>query len=153
MSYIPTLCDGCHRVSLTSMQGLSERPPECARCSQELRVIPSRSYTAEDVEIFDELCETVGVNLSALEAYRLSVQVDKALASGIMDRVFEPLVLRWPGLIPLLVVVGASPTRQRRSLQMLKTIFEALSMTRRSGSMARVDDLPATPAVARVPPR
>jgi hypothetical protein len=151
MSYIPTLCDGCHRVSLMSMQGLSERPLECARCSQEPRVIPSRSYTAEDVEIFDELCEIVGVNLPALEAYRLSFQVERALASGSMDRVFEPLVLRWPGLVPLLA--GANATRQRRSLQMLKTIFEALSMTRRSGSMARVDDLPAMPAVARVPPR
>jgi hypothetical protein len=139
MMYLPTLCDGCHRVSLQSAGGLAEQAQPCSECQGRLRVVPSRSYSADDLEVFDELSQTVGVNISALEAYRLSVEVEKALASRVMDRIFEPLVLRWPGLVPLLVVVGANPERQRRSLQMLKTIFEALSMTRRSGTMPAVD--------------
>jgi hypothetical protein len=139
MMYLPTLCDGCHRVSLQSAQGLAEQAPECSECHERLRVVPSRAYSSNDLEVFDELSQTVGANLSALEAYRLSVEVEKALASRVMDRIFEPLVLRWPGLVPLLVVVGANPERQRRSLQMLKTIFEALSITRRSGTMPAVD--------------
>jgi hypothetical protein len=145
MSFIPTLCDGCSRLSLKNMQALAEHTLECSECQEPLRVIPSRSYTARDVEAFDELTQTVGINLSALEAYRFSVEVERALASGIMDRIFEPLVLRWPGLVPQLVVVGADPSRQRRSLQMLKTIFEALSTTRRSGTMRRVDGSPPMP--------
>ena len=139
MMYLPTLCDGCHRVSLQSAQGLAEQAPACSECGEQLRVVPSRSYSADDLEVFDELSQTVGANLSALEAFRLSVEIDKALASRVMDRIFEPLVLRWPGLVPLLVVVGSNPERQRRSLQMLKTIFEALSITRRSGTMPAVD--------------
>lgn len=149
MMYLPTLCDGCHRVSLQSAQGLIEEAPKCSECQERLRVIPSRSYSPDDFEVFDELSQTVGINLSALEAYRLSVEVEKALASGTMDRILEPLVLRWPGLVPLLVVVGANPDRQRRSLQMLKTIFEALSTTRRSGTMP----LPAADVSALAKPR
>jgi hypothetical protein len=118
---------------------LAEQAQPCPECQGRLRVVPSRSYSADDLEVFDELSQTVGVNISALEAYRLSVEVEKALASRVMDRIFEPLVLRWPALVPLLVVVGANRERQRRSLQMLKTIFEALSMTRRSGTMPAVD--------------
>jgi hypothetical protein len=139
MSYLPALCDSCGDVSLYSEKTAQKTSLECPRCHEMPRVIPSRSYTVHDVEIFAELSETVGHSLSALEAYHLSVEVEKALSSSRLDSVFEPLVLRWPGLVPLFVVVGSNVSRQKRSLQMLKTIFDALSLTRRSGTMVRAD--------------
>jgi hypothetical protein len=147
MSYLPTLCDGCHRVSLESFSGFIAGAPECRSCGQELRVIPSRNYSAKDVQLFNELMEVVGTHLSALEAAHFSVALQKALASGSWARLFEPLARRWPGLVPLLV---SGPHTSRRSLQMLKTIFDALSLTRASGMMSSRDISPAPSPLARV---
>src|SRR5215207_3718888 len=147
MSYIPALCDSCHRVALVSLSGFIDREPECSSCGQALRVIPSRNYSAKDVPMFSELTEAVGTHLLPLEAAQFSVVLQKTLASGSMAGLFEPLALRWPGLVPLLVS-GAHTSR--RSLQMLKTIFDALSLTRASGMMSSRDISPAPSPLARV---
>jgi hypothetical protein len=127
MQYIPALCDGCHRVSLESSSSFIEDAPECAHCARALRVIPSRNYCEKDVQLFTELTEAVGAQLFPRDAAHFSIALEKALASDSLERVFEPLVMRWPGLVPLLVS-GAHTSR--RSLQMLKTVFDALSLTR-----------------------
>jgi hypothetical protein len=150
MSCVPTLCDGCQRVSLQSAQSVAAGPVRCSVCNEPLRVVPSRSYSDHDIESFDDLSQTVGGNLSALEAYRLSVELDNALTSRTWDRMLEALVLRWPGLVPQLVFVGVDSARQRRSLQMLKTIFDAFSLTRRSGTMLGAAEMTESSSPVRV---
>jgi hypothetical protein len=137
MSYLPALCDACKSVLLYSEQSASGRRMQCSRCREMPRVIPSRSYSVHDVETFAELSETVGGTVSPLEAYHLSIELESALAAGKLDRVLEPLVRRWPGLLPLFVVIGANIGRQRHSLQMLKTIFDGLSLTNSGATPSR----------------
>lgn len=142
MSYVPTLCEGCGRVSLVGMQAFSQTAPECQRCHHPLRVIPSRIYNASELELFRELSETVAESTAPNEAYRLATAVGEALWSGRFAETFDLLVVRWPLLVPLRVVVGSSRERQQHVLEMLKTIFEALAITRRSGIMPAVDAPP-----------
>ncbi len=140
MSYLPTLCDGCHRASLVSVRDFQHGPPLCARCSQELRVIPSCSYTQGDVALFDELSETVAEGcVTASDAQQLGRDVAQALWAGTFNEGFESLAARLPGLLPLQLVIGTNARGQQRVFQMLKTIFDALTLTRRSGTMTAVN--------------
>lgn len=150
MSCVPTLCDGCPRVSLHSAQSLAVGPVCCSVCNQPLRVVPGRSYSDHDIESFDDLSQTVAGTLSPLEASRLSVELDNALTSRTWARILEALVLRWPGLVPQLVFVGVDTARQRHSLQMLKTIFDAFSLTRRSSTMLGAAEMTESSSPARV---
>jgi hypothetical protein len=147
MSFIPTLCDGCHRVSLERLDAAAASAAKCSRCGEALRVVPSRSYASQDLRLFEELSATVGGDISAEEAYRLSLELERALSLGNFERLFEPLVVRWPGLVSMLV--GANVARQRRSLQMLKTIFDALALTLGSGTMLSEPASPVPSALSR----
>lgn len=132
MSLIPTLCDACCRARLVSLKVLNAQAPQCASCGQGLRVIPSRSYATADLKLFDELSEAVADSVSPLDAYSWSTLMEKALWSGQFEKAFDTLVVRWPGLVPLRIVVGTNRAQQQRVLQMIQTIFDALALTRRS---------------------
>jgi len=135
MSFVPTICDACCRVSLLGLHEFSRDTPSCTRCNQELRVIPSRSYAETDVELFDELSETVAHSVSRLDAQRLAQDIDGRLMAGSVTKAFDALVVRWPALLPVRLATGANVKRQQRILQIFKTIFEALAMTRQSGTI------------------
>lgn len=122
-----------------ALQDLRQPSQDCARCGQALRIIPSCNYAAADVELFDELNETVAVSLAPVAAHKLAVEVDKALASRTFAEAFDALVRRWPGLVPLRLSIGGNKVRQQLVLQILKTIFEAVAISRCSGTMRSVD--------------
>lgn len=95
--------------------------------------MPSCSYKATDVALFDELSDAVSGGLSALEAQHLAMALEDALRAGVSSPMFEALTNRWLNLIPLMFVTGKNQDQQRRVLIMLKTIFEAVASSRRSG--------------------
>ena len=133
MSFVPTLCDLCCRARLVDLRDFRERTtPQCPRCGEVLRVVPSPTYTIGDVELFDELSETVADSVSPLDAQHWSGLVEQALWSGTFAKILDSLVVRWPGLAPLRTVVGTNRAQQQRVLQILKTILAALALTRRS---------------------
>jgi len=142
MAHLPTICDGCGRVTLTPFAGSDAQPPDCPHCAGARRVVPSCSYTQSDIALFDELSDAVTEGLDPIEAQRLGHELSHALWSGTTLEVFDALASRWPSLMPLVLVTGRNETHQRRVLLMLKTIFEAVSLTRRSGTVATT--VPAT---------
>lgn len=98
--------------------------------------MPSCSYTLADVALFEELSEAVMEGLTPLEAEYLGMEVGRALWAGTMSEAFDMLSLRWASLIPLVLVTGENQNQRRRLLLMLKTIFEATALTRRSGTVS-----------------
>ncbi len=136
MAHLPTICDGCGRVSLTPFAGTDAQPPDCPHCAGARRVVPSCSYGQADIALFDELSEAVTEGLDPIEGQRLGHELSHALWSGTTGEIFDGLASRWPSLMPLVLATGNNQGHQRRLLLMLKTIFEAVSLTRRSGTVA-----------------
>jgi len=140
MSYLPTICDKCRRLSLVASGALREQCPTCPWCAEPLRVVPSCSYRAADLPLFRELSDTVteGV-VGAMEASSLANRVRAALWSGSYRPELETLATRLPGLVPQLVAMGQNRMAQHHTLQLLRTIFEAVASTRSvSGVMTAV---------------
>src|SRR6185369_15987926 len=81
ISRMPMICAACSQLSLVRYGG-SDPAPSCRHCVAPLRVVPSCSYTDADVELFEELNETVAHNLQPLDAYSLAIEVEHALCSG-----------------------------------------------------------------------
>jgi threonine dehydrogenase-like Zn-dependent dehydrogenase len=117
---------------------LAASAPECTQCGSTLRVVPSRSYAASEVTLFDELSQTVATSISSVEAQQLGEKVAHALRGRSFDDCIETLSQRWPALLPLQLVTGGNLVAQHRVLHMLKTIFDALALARRSGFMSAV---------------
>lgn len=140
MSYLPTICDKCRRLSLVASKGMQEQWPTCPGCVEPLRVVPSCSYRATDLQLFRELSDTVAEGVvGATEASSLAQRVRAALWSGAYRPELETLVTRLPGLVPQLVAMGQNRMVQHHNLQLLRTIFEAVASTRSaSGIMAAV---------------
>jgi hypothetical protein len=151
MSYLPTCCEVCSRIALVALPKSAQGMANCSVCSGELRVIPSRSYAATEVELFEELSETVTDGLSPLDAYRLSEEVARILWSGSFGENLNTMASRWPALLPLQTIVGNNVRGQQRVLQMLKTIFDALATSRRSEVVAAVGSGPAHHVSATAP--
>jgi hypothetical protein len=135
MAHLPTVCDGCARVTLTPFTGSDGHPPDCPHCGGARSVVPSCNYAQADVALFDELSEAVTGGLAQPEAQRLGLEVSRALWSGAGTEILDVVAARWTSLMPLVLVTGGSQSNQRRVLLMLKTIFDAVSLTRRSGIM------------------
>jgi hypothetical protein len=142
MPYLPTICEGCARVSLTAFNGASATTPECIDCGGARRVVPSCSFGRDDVPLFEELCAVIGVELAPAEAERLNAETSRALWSGTFSDVFDVLATRWSAMVPLLLLAGDSEPAQRRILLALKTIFDALMSTRRSGVVVPLAAVP-----------
>lgn len=138
MTHLPTICDGCGRVTLSLFAGSVAGTPGCAHCGGPRRVVPSCSYTDADVPLFEELSEAVSDGLGPFEAQRLGLELNRALWSGTTAEIFDALAARWTSLMPLVLVTGRNEAHQRRVLLMLKTIFDALSSARRSAAVATV---------------
>jgi len=136
MAHLPTICDGCGRVTITPFSASDMLAPDCPSCGGPRRVVPSCSYAAPDVALFDELSEAVTIGLDPLEAQRFAREVSRASWTGTSTPIFDALAARWPSLMPLVLVTAGSQSNQRRVLRMLKTIFDAVSLTRRSGTVA-----------------
>ncbi len=150
MTYLPSLCGSCRLVFLARAADASGGEVVCSRCGAEARVIPSCSYGAGDVSLFRELSEAVAEGrLAPLEASRLAVEIERALWAKSYGRFFDLLSNRLPGLTPIQLVFGRNPTSQQRAFVMLKTILEALALSARSGTMARVDLSPAAHTKAK----
>jgi len=137
---------------LVNLSDFREGAPLCARCGEVLRVVPSPTYVIGDLELFEELSDTVADSVSPMDAGHWATLVERALQSGTFGKILDALVVRWPGLVPLRTVVGANRAQQQRVLRMFKTIFEALSLTRHSETLsvvpaAKLDDPP--PRVVR----
>lgn len=138
MSYLPTICDSCARVALAPFTSVAHAVPACGYCGGARRVVPSCSYVERDVELFEELSGAVGEGLGPFDAQRLGIEVSRALWSGNVGEIFNTLGARWVSLVPLVLVTGKNEGQQRRILLMLKTIFEAVALTRRSGTIRAV---------------
>jgi hypothetical protein len=148
MSCLATLCDDCQRAYLVPIGNFEGGVPGCKRCNGALRVIPSCSYADQDQELFDELAETVAeACIFPSEAKRLAAQVTESLFGGQFGTTFEMLSIRLPGLVPIQTVVGGNTSAQRRVFRMLKTILDALALTRQSGMIPAV----SLPPVAKRP--
>ena len=136
MSYLPTICDGCARVSLVRFSGCGQTAPDCSDCGGTRHVVPSCAYTQYDVALFHEVSRLVNDGLPPLEAESSGIEAGRGLLSGAFSETLDALSLRFPALIPLVLVASQNADRQRRLLLMLKTIFEAVALTRRSSTVA-----------------
>lgn len=127
MLFMPALCRECRRVVLVAPPSPSH-PPRCAKCETFIQVLPSCSYSAKDVELFNDL-SAVGseARLTPGQALSHAHQVDRALQSGDYAATLESLSTRMPGHLPIQMAVGRNLTAQRRLLAMWRTILEGLS--------------------------
>jgi len=130
MPYLPTLCDHCSRPRLVPIADVTDGAARCPDCNGEARIVPSRSYPAADLDLFDELSEGVSSGMSAATAQQLAARVGHILWSGSSTSAFNDLMERWPGLFTLQTAIGGNAQAQRRVLQLLSTIFAALAMLR-----------------------
>jgi len=130
MPYLATLCDDCHRAQLidaTDVQGTLA----CRRCGGTLRVVPSRSFSSGDAELFDELGDTVAeASVTIEDARQLGADIERAIWAQQLPASFERLSRRLPGLLPIQVAFGNNSAAQLRALQMLKTILDGLATSR-----------------------
>ncbi len=133
MSFIPALCLACSRVNLVSLADAASKRLSCATCGGYARVVPGCSYGAKDREAFQELSGIVAEgNLTPTEAQSFASQGERALWSGTYPPLIEALCARLPGLLPHQIAAGKNPTAQRRILDKLRTILDALATARRS---------------------
>jgi len=149
MSHLPTVCDGCARVSLVPFAGPAQSTPDCPACGGARHVVPSCCYAPVDVELFEELSDAVADELTPLEAEGLAIEVGRALWSGSHTEGLDALARRFPSVMPQALVAGDNQARKRRLLLMLKTIFEAVALTRRSGTLPLSAALEAEQAARR----
>lgn len=148
MSFFPTLCVGCWRVQLAALADAREGNLTCVACAAPCRVVPGRSYGAEDRVGFAELSSIVSEGKLTLgEARGYGAEADRALGSGIHSPLLGRLAERIPGLMPHQIAAGKNLSAQRRVLITIKTVLDALAtVTRRSA-----DSLVAMPARRVIP--
>ena len=144
------MCVGCQRLSLVQPTQC-QTETVCRACGAELRVVPSCSHSETDVALFEEVVSATASLDDPLEAARLLIEVERALASGSSQSFLAALSDRWLGLTPLVTVTGGNRDAQTRILRILKTILIARASTRRSGTMQQVGstDTATTQAPAR----
>jgi hypothetical protein len=134
--YLVILCTGCSRVSLIPEEDAHGTLPACSSCKGTCRVTPSSAYATADLGLFAELSEIVAEGaITPLEAARLSLQVERSLATQSFEPFFETLSGRLPGLTPIQLHVARNRHAQQRALWMFRSIFDALATHIRSGSM------------------
>lgn len=125
--YLSTLCDGCWRVTLTPVAAFGSGAPRCGTCGESLRVVPSCSYKQSDVGLFTELSQLVADGgVEPDEARAFAAEIVHALNVGSLKTCSDTLAVRLPGLLPVQLVTGSNVAGHRTTLQMLRTIFEAL---------------------------
>lgn len=136
MSYLVTVCDGCQTVALAAVAGFRAQPRACEGCEHPLRVVPSRMFQEDERTLFEELSVAISDGcLSSGEAHALNRLVTRAVAEGTYTACWEVLTNRLPALLSRQFVLGGNPCANEKALQLVRTILDAVSTTRRSGTM------------------
>lgn len=135
MSFFPTLCVGCWRVQLAALADAREGNLTCVTCAAPCRVVPGRSYGAEDRVSFAELSGIVSEGKLTLgEARGYAAEADRALGAGIHAPLLERLSVRIPGLMPHQIAAGRNSVAQRSVLVTIKTVLDALATVTRQNA-------------------
>ena len=137
MSYLPTVCGGCHRVALSSLADARSERLSCARCAGPLRILPGCSFKATDVAQFSEASQVVVEGqVTPFEALGLALEAERVLWSESRTRLtsfLDQLVVRLPGLVPIRAALGQNSRAQAHAVKMLRIILDAVASMRASG--------------------
>lgn len=135
MSFVPTLCVECWRVSLLSLSDAQRGAPTCKCCGADVRIVPGCSYGESDREHFEELSDImVEAAVTPAEARDHATAAQRALWSGAYSELLERLCVRLPGLVPMQAAAGKNSGAQRKILVKLQTMFDALATARRESA-------------------
>jgi len=108
----------------------------CSSCGEQALVVPGPSFGEHEQTLFDAL--TVLARRSELrpaEAQRLCIEIEMGLAQTDQMGTLEQVTRRLPELTHMVPRLGDSPAIQARTLRMLETILNALSIPKKSMSM------------------
>jgi hypothetical protein len=109
----------------------------CSACGGQALVVPGPSFGEHEQTLFDAL--TVLARRSELrpaEAQRLCVEIEMGLARTDQAGTLEQVARRLPELAHMVPRLWDSSAIQARTLRMLETILNALSIPKKSVSMA-----------------
>jgi hypothetical protein len=142
---LATVCEPCRHVGLQDFGPNGADGATCARCGAAVSVVPSCSYNAADIELFDELRDLVAQgNVTAREALQLAKAAVNALESRSFAHFYDGLSQRLPGLSPVQLLFLRKPGLQQRATAMLRTIFDGLAITSKSGARPAVSSTPGS---------
>jgi hypothetical protein len=139
MHWLPTRCEACQRVDLLPARDGVEGKLPCPACGGIAHVVPGCSYAEGDVALFTELARVVSSGKVSLpEALRLTIDIERAAATGKEAEAFMAVARRLPLLEPMRLMLEAHPKRLRQALLMFATVLNALTLMRGSGTLAAV---------------
>ena len=134
MAFLTTFCEECQRPALLEERRATQGLLTCVQCGGGAPVIPGCSFNADDVALFNDLCQIVAEgNLASAECRALSSAVDQALRTGSTGRLLLELTERLPGLIPTQAGSGSQASVNRRTLLLLRAILDATARGSKTG--------------------
>ena len=133
---LPTHCRACGAVSLAERDVQNQIAAPCS-CGGQAFVVPGPSFAEHEVPLFDWLTQVARyAQLRPAEAQRVCIEIEMGLARADQPGTFARLTERFPSLNQLTPQLVDSPARQARTLRMLETILNALSIPGKSLSLA-----------------
>lgn len=144
MQFLPTHCRACGSVDLIQQELIIDAAAQCRACGDRTLVVPGPRFGGHELKLFGELTTVAReAQLRPAEAQRLCIDIEMGLARADQLGTLQRLGARFPELSTLAQSLESSPARQARALRMLETIFNALSIPRKSLS------LPSMPVAER----
>jgi hypothetical protein len=133
---LPTHCRACGSVSLAARVTHDQEEAPCSACGALATVVPGPSFGEHEQTLFAAL--TVLARRSELrpaEAQRLCIDIEMGLAQTDHVGTLEQVTRRLPELTHVVPRLWDSPAIQARTLRMLETILNALSIPKKSMSV------------------
>ena len=98
-------------------------------------------YREHERRLFGELSQAITQGgLSSAEADSWGRRITRALTERAYLQCWDDLSDRVPGLFSRQVMLGGNAQAHATALQLVRTILEAIALTRRSGMMPRQND-------------
>jgi len=108
----------------------------CSACGGQAFVVPGPSFGEHEQTLFNALTVMArGAQLRPAEAQRLCIDIEMGLARADQAGTLELVENRLPELSHVAPRLGNSPALQARTLRMLETILNALTIPKKSMSM------------------
>lgn len=100
-------------------------------------MVPGPNFGVHEQQLFDQLTAMVRrAELRPAEAQRLGIDIEMGLALADQQGTLDLIVRRIPSLSAMKSRLGDSAALQARTLRMLETILNALTIPKKSMSMA-----------------
>ncbi|HKY34337.1 MAG TPA: hypothetical protein VJN18_00225 [Polyangiaceae bacterium] len=137
MQLLPAHCRACGSVFLAARTSVDQVEAPCSGCGCQAQVAAGPSFGEHEQTLFEALTTLVRRSgLRTAEAQRLCIDIEMGLAHTDHLGTLQRVTRRLPELAHMVPRLGDSPAIQARTLRMLETILNALSIPKKSVSVS-----------------